>query len=129
MRYRCLTGGVMSDGLKAGKNAQWMLPLHRICSQCGQSASSISILRTRDGKSFRLYKCASCGGLAWVLGSSSRPHGHGAGKPLNFLRPLALVSDLSKPAASRRRIPNRPVASVVIPGVHRPGRPPRVAPA
>ena len=36
VRYRCLTGGVMSDGLKAGKNAQWMLPLHRICSQCGE---------------------------------------------------------------------------------------------
>ena len=43
-----------------------------------------------------------------------------AGKPLNFLRPLALVSDLSKPAASRRRIPNRPGTSVVIPDVHRP---------
>jgi transcription elongation factor Elf1 len=55
----------MSDGLHAGKNSQWMLPLHRICSRCGQSASSISLVRTREGKSFRL--CASCGGLAWVL--------------------------------------------------------------
>jgi len=24
------------------------------------------MLDTRSGKSFRLYKCASCGGLAWV---------------------------------------------------------------
>ena len=60
-------GAAMSDELNAGKNAQRMLPLPRNCSQCGESASSISILRTRDGKSFRLYKCASCGGLAWVL--------------------------------------------------------------
>jgi hypothetical protein len=58
---------MIDDGLNAGKNKHWMFPLHRICSQCGQSASSISILRTREGKSFRLYKCASCGGLAWVL--------------------------------------------------------------
>ena len=58
---------MIDDGLNAGKNAQRMLPLPRICSQCGQSASSISMLRTREGKSFRLYKCASCGGLAWVL--------------------------------------------------------------
>ena len=57
----------MSDGLNAGKNAQRMLPQPRNCSQCGESASLTSILRTRDGKSFRLYKCASCGGLAWVL--------------------------------------------------------------
>jgi DNA-directed RNA polymerase subunit M/transcription elongation factor TFIIS len=56
----------MSDGLNAGKNVQRMLPPVRTCSQCGGSAAAISILNTRSGKSFRLYRCASCGGLAWV---------------------------------------------------------------
>ena len=56
----------MSDGLNAGENVQPMFPPLRTCSQCGRSASAISILHTRTGKSFRLYKCASCPALAWV---------------------------------------------------------------
>jgi hypothetical protein len=56
----------MSDGLKAGKNVRRMLPPVHACSQCGGSAAAISILDTRRGESFRLYKCSSCGGLAWV---------------------------------------------------------------
>ena len=56
----------MSDELNDGKNAQRMLPPLRTCSQCRGSAAAISLLDTRNGKSFRLYKCASCGGLAWV---------------------------------------------------------------
>ena len=56
----------MSDELNAGKKAQRMLPPLRTCSRCGRSAAAISILDTRSGNSFRLYKCASCGGLAWV---------------------------------------------------------------
>ena len=56
----------MSDELNAGKKAQHMLPPLRTCSRCGRSAAAISILDTSSGKSFRLYKYASCGGLAWV---------------------------------------------------------------
>lgn len=56
----------MSDGLKAGKNVRLMLPPVHACSQCGGAAPAISILHTRRGESFHLYKCSSCGGLAWV---------------------------------------------------------------
>jgi hypothetical protein len=56
----------MSDELNAGKNAQRLLPPLRTCSRCGRSAAATSMLDTLTGKAFRLYKCTSCGGLAWV---------------------------------------------------------------
>jgi len=56
----------MSDDLNAGKNAHRILPPLRTCSQCGRSATAISRVDTRNGKGFRLYKCAYCRGLAWV---------------------------------------------------------------
>jgi hypothetical protein len=96
--YRCSLGGVMSDELNAAESAQLMLPLHRLCSQCQQSASSISLVRTREGKSFRLYKCTSCGGLAWLL-KEQQPNSQVIGRIVVFHR--------------RRRIARSPSLEVI----------------
>jgi hypothetical protein len=36
------------------------------CNRCTGMRSALSVLDSRSGKSYRLYKCGTCGDLSWA---------------------------------------------------------------
>ncbi|WFU34490.1 hypothetical protein QA635_08815 [Bradyrhizobium brasilense] len=56
----------MNDLLGAGDSRQKRPPDFCACSHCGGSTSTMPILNTRQGKSYRLRRCASCEKLSWA---------------------------------------------------------------